>query len=147
MASLSHRASNSVYSMKQRVARVHLPQLILAGTACIACAAGSTQRYGVRPSVCLSQHGRTAANALLQVRCCGPRQAGAIDRLLQRRRAAGECGQWHVVSVRTSPNTDLLIVTPPLWRLLSFNSGACKGILSLICQLNRYQTISSPIRL
>jgi len=29
------------------------------------------------------------------------RRAGDIDRLLQRRRAAGECGQCHVVSVRT----------------------------------------------
>jgi len=33
---------------------------------------GSMKRYGVRPSVCVSQQGPTAANPLLDVRCCGP---------------------------------------------------------------------------
>jgi len=45
------------------------------GTARIVCGAGSTKRYGVRPSVrpvCLSQHGPIAANPMLQVCCCGP---------------------------------------------------------------------------
>ena len=30
------------------------------------------KRYGVRPSVCVSQQGPTAANPLLDVCCCGP---------------------------------------------------------------------------
>jgi len=38
-----------------------------------------------RPSVCLSQHGPTAANPLLQVCCCGPgRQETSIDRCSSR---------------------------------------------------------------
>jgi len=52
-------------------------------------------------SVCLSQHGHTAANELLQGLLLWARRAGDIDRLVQQRRVAGECGQWHVVSVRT----------------------------------------------
>jgi len=36
------------------------------------CGAGSTKRYGVRLSVCLSQHGPTAAIPLLVVCCRGP---------------------------------------------------------------------------
>jgi len=59
----------------------------------------------VRPSVCLSvclsQHGHTTANELLQGLLLWARRAGDIERLVQQRRAAGECGQWHVVSVRT----------------------------------------------
>ena len=46
----------------------------------------------VGPFVCLSQYWLTTAD--LQ------RWAGDIDRLLQQRLAAGECGQCHVVSVR-----------------------------------------------
>jgi len=42
------------------------------GRARIVWGAGSMKRYGVRLSVCLSQHGRTAANTELQVCCCGP---------------------------------------------------------------------------
>jgi len=45
------------------------------------------KRYGVRPSA--------AARLLLWAQ-----QAGYIDRLLQQRRAADECGQYHIVSVR-----------------------------------------------
>jgi len=63
------------------------------------------KRYGVRPtvhpSVCPSM------GIQQQTLCCrfaavgqAGRQAGDIDRLLQQRRAAGECGQCHVVSVR-----------------------------------------------
>ena len=59
---------------------------LIIGTVSIVCGAGCVQRHGVCPSVC-----RFAA--------VGPR----IDRLLpgaqQQRRAAGECGQCHVVSL------------------------------------------------
>jgi len=44
------------------------------------------------PSVCLSQHGSTAANQMLQVCCCGPGR--------QQQSAASECGQCYIVSVR-----------------------------------------------
>ena len=44
--------------------------LAIIGTARIVCRVGSMKRYGVRPSVCLSQHGPTAANPLLQVCWC-----------------------------------------------------------------------------
>ena len=47
----------------------------------------------VRPSVFLSHS--VPANSLLWAR-----RAGYIDRLLQRWRAAGKCGQCHVASVR-----------------------------------------------
>jgi len=65
------------------------------------CGAGSVKRYGVRPSVRLSvpawtHSSKPAAAGLL----LWARQAGNIDRLLQQRRATGECGQCHVVSVR-----------------------------------------------
>jgi len=43
---------------------------------------------------------------LLLVCCCVP-GGQEIDRLLQQLRAAGECGQWHVVSVRRKLNTEL----------------------------------------
>ena len=56
--------------------------------------AGFIKRYGVRPSVCLSQHGLTAVNPLLQVTDVGP--AGRIYRSIAAE-VAGECG--HVVSV------------------------------------------------
>jgi len=50
--------------------------VIVSGTANILCGARSMHLSGVRPSVCLStclsQHGPTAANPLLQVCCCGP---------------------------------------------------------------------------
>jgi len=63
------------------------------------------QLYGAHPPVCLSQHGPTAANPLLQVSCCGP---GRQDILIncctagtqQQPRTTGECGQCHVVGVR-----------------------------------------------
>jgi len=45
----------------------------------------ATERYGVRPSVSAWAHSSKPA---------------AVDRLLQQRRAAGECRQCHVVSVR-----------------------------------------------
>ena len=68
----------------------------LIGNAGIVCGAGSMNRYGVRPSVCLSHMPAAAA--------CGGFAAvdsavGDIDRLLQQRRAAAEYGQCHVVSV------------------------------------------------
>ena len=64
-------------------------------------------------SVCLSQHESTAANPLLQVCCCGPsEQEISIDcctaSAQQQRRVAGECGQYHVVSVHEKLNTDVL---------------------------------------
>ena len=83
------------------------------GTARIVCEAGSMKRYGVRssfcPSVCPSMSQQQ------QTRCCrfaavGPAAGDtSIDRLLQQRRAAGECGHCHVVSVRGQLNTDLFI--------------------------------------
>ena len=57
------------------------------------------EQYGVRRSICLSQHGRPAG-----------RTAGDIDRPLQQGCAAGECEQCHVVSVRRKLNTDLLLL-------------------------------------
>jgi len=36
----------------------------------LVCGAESLKRYAVRPPACLSQHGPTAANRLLQVCCC-----------------------------------------------------------------------------
>ena len=51
--------------------------------------------YETGSTVCLSQHGRTAANQLLQVCCCGP-----SNRLLQQRTNAGSAtlsvyvGSW-----------------------------------------------------
>jgi len=71
------------------------------------------QLSGVRPFVaCLSvcpiiRPSQAAAAGLL----LSARPAGDIDRLLpgaQQQRAAGECGQCHVVSVRKKLNTDLL---------------------------------------
>ena len=44
----------------------------LMGTARIVCGTGSTLRYGVRSSVCLSHHRPISANPLLQVCCCEP---------------------------------------------------------------------------
>jgi len=62
-----------------------------------------------RPSVCLLQHGLTAANPLLQVCCCelGGQEISidcAMASAQQQRRAAGECGQCRVVSVRRKVN-------------------------------------------
>jgi len=58
------------------------------------------KQYGVRPSVRPS----VCSIRPLQQRAAGlllwARRAGVIDRLLQQRRAAGECRQCHVVSVR-----------------------------------------------
>ena len=71
---------------------------VLVGTARIACRAGSVKRYGVCPSVCprMGPQQQTAAVGLLLL----VRRAGDIYRLLQQRRAVGDCGQCHVVSVR-----------------------------------------------
>jgi len=60
----------------------HCQQFDITVTAHIVCGAGS-MKQGLL-SVCLSQHGRTAANQLLQVCCCGP-----SNRLLQQRTNAG----------------------------------------------------------
>ena len=49
------------------------------------------------PSVCLSQHGPSAANPLLQVSYCG--SGRQVIRSIAAA-AAGKCGQCHVVSVR-----------------------------------------------
>jgi len=54
------------------------------------------------PSVCLPQHGPSAANPLLQVSYCGP---GRQEIRSIAAGAAGKCGQWHVVSVRRPLNT------------------------------------------
>jgi len=59
----------------------------------------------VRLSVCLSQHGPTAANPLLQFAVVDP--VGSKYRSIAAA-AAGECGQCHVVSVRRQLNTNLL---------------------------------------
>ena len=61
--------------------------------------AGSTKRYGVRPSVCLSVP--AWAQQQQQTRCC---RFAAVSPASRRYRsitaaAAGECGQCHVVSV------------------------------------------------
>ena len=46
------------------------------------------KRYGVRPSVYLSQHGLTEQTRYCRFAAVGPaRRAGDIDRLLQERRA------------------------------------------------------------
>jgi len=83
------------------------------------------------PSVYLFQHGPTAANPLLQVCCCGPgKQETAIDCCTvgaqQQRRAVGECGQCHVVSVRRKLNTDFICSTPEC----IINAGALCGSAS-----------------
>ena len=60
------------------------------------------------PSVCLSHSSKPTTACLL----LWARRAGDIDRLLHGRcsaAAAGEYGQYHVVSVRRKRNTDLLI--------------------------------------
>jgi len=65
------------------------------------------KRYGVRPSARLyvppfvperAYYSKPAAAGLL----LWARWAGDIGRSLQQRRAAGKCGQCHVVSVRSS---------------------------------------------
>jgi len=53
----------------------------------------------VCPSICLSQHGLTAANPLLQVCCCWP---GKHEISIDCGGSGNECGQCHVVSVRSS---------------------------------------------
>jgi len=73
-------------------------------TACILSGAGFMKRYGVRSSVRLFVHlpsiwansSKPAAAGLL----LWARRAGDIDRLWQQWRAADECGQCYVVSVR-----------------------------------------------
>jgi len=63
------------------------------------------KQYGVRPSVRPS----VCSIRPLQHRAAGlllwARRAGVIDRLLQQRRAASECRQCHVVSVRIGSRT------------------------------------------
>jgi len=65
----------------------------LIGTARIVCGVRRSVRSSVPTRIYSSEH--TAAGLLLW-----SRPAADIDRLLQQRRAAGECGQCHVVSVR-----------------------------------------------
>ena len=60
------------------------------------------------PSVCLSQHGPTRSKSAAAGLLLWAQSAGDVDRLLQQRRAAAECGQCHVVSVRRKLDTDLL---------------------------------------
>ena len=85
------------------------------------------------PSVCLSQHGPTRSKSAAAGLLLWAQSAGDVDRLLQQRirgffkndmryinprftylltylqrRAAAECGQCHVVSVRRKLETDLL---------------------------------------
>jgi len=102
------------------------------------------------------QHGPTAVKPLLRVCCCGRGEqeilvdcctAGAK----QQRRAAGECGQCHVVSVRRKLNTDLLcfvlflcapVVTfrylPEDWA----NLGIAVHLANIIAAINRRRAIS-----
>jgi len=82
----------------------------LSATARIVCGAGSM--YGtvsVRLSVRLSQHGPTAANPLLQVCCCRPEATDCCTAGAQQQRAAGECGQCHVVGVCKKLNSDFVL--------------------------------------
>ena len=60
------------------------------------------------PSVYLSQHGPTRSKSAAAGLLLWAQSAGDVDRLLQQRRAAAECGQCHVVSVRRKLETDLL---------------------------------------
>jgi len=82
------------------------------------------KRYDARPSVRLSQHGPTAANPLLATGLLlWARRARDIDRLLQRRRAAGECGR-----MRTSRAEHGLVrydITTELQRLATDSAAAC----------------------
>jgi len=58
-------------------------------------------------SVCLSQHGPTAANPLLRICCCGPGgQELSIDCCRRSAASAGECGHCHDVSIRRKLNTE-----------------------------------------
>ena len=77
----------------------------------------------VCPSLCPST-GQHQQNSCCRFAAGRPADRRYIDRLLQQRRAVGECGQCHVVSIRRLLNTDLLIVMPPLSGDLSFISGA-----------------------
>jgi len=69
----------------------------------------------MRSRVCVSVRLSTftAANSLLQVCCCGLGEQMSINCCMagaqQQRRAADECGQCHVVSLRRKLNTDLLV--------------------------------------
>jgi len=60
-----------------------------------------------------------------QTRCCrfaavGP-AAGDVDRLLQQRRAAGECGQCHVYRKRRKLNTDFFTMKLIQQQISKFN--------------------------
>jgi len=81
----------------------------------IVCGAGSTQRT---VSLCLSVHLAVlfARCSVRRVYCWGTQLSGQIDRLLHGRRSAAaacECGQCHVVSIRTQLNTLLLRFKQP----------------------------------
>ena len=73
-----------------------------------------TMSVRLSPSVGLSQHGPAAANPLLHrfgaVCPAGRRSIDCCTAGAQQRRAAGERGQCHVVSVRRKLNTDLFIL-------------------------------------
>jgi len=65
------------------------------------CEAWSMKRYVVHPSVRpFLSHSPAAARAREAGLLLWARRVGDIDRLLQQRRAADECEQFHVVSVR-----------------------------------------------
>jgi len=99
----------------------------------------SVWRPSVCPSVCSSIS--TAANPLLQVCCCGRgRWETSIDCYTARaaRRAAGECGQCHVVSVRRKLNRETRFL---LYVLILILVHACY----IICRpIVRRQTYGYP---
>jgi len=90
--------------------------------------------------------GPTATNPLLWARW-----AGDIDRLLHGRRsaaAAGECGQCHVVSVRSKPNADCFTVsgysvqiTSPIFNSTETSTG---NNIILYCHVFRKTTTNRP---
>jgi len=81
-----------------------------------------------RPSVSPSQHGPTAANPLLlALLCCGFDAVGPVgrrNRSIAARPAPCECGQCHVVSVRTVTEHRLVLV---IIVLLSIARRYCKA--------------------
>jgi len=79
--------------------------LTIFGTARIVCGTGSTHlsgvRLSVRPSVNLSVSHTRPQHAAAAGLLLWARRAKDIDRLLHSRRAAGECGQCHIVNKKT----------------------------------------------
>jgi len=69
---------------------------IISDIARTVCGAGSIKRHGVRPSVCLSRHGHTAANPLLG--CCPFADAGPAGRRYRSIAAAAACGDEYAGS-------------------------------------------------